>query len=186
MDDQPIEVRFRHRQGELARHMLRNMFHSQGWIWVLIAVLFILAAALVLLLALLDAPSTARMGTLVLSVGALAVLVLALTVAIARLNARRQLTSSKELSGELLYRFHQQGYEYKSEFATAQVAWGALHSAIERDDAFVLCPSKAHFVLLPKRGFADGAARRRFRRLLQESLGAKAQLRAGESRRKQQ
>ena len=181
MDDQPIEVRFCHRESELARHMLRNMFRSQGWIWALIGVLFALAAALLVLLSLIEAPSARRMSNLVLGVAALAALVLALTAAVARLNARRQLTTSKELSGELRYRFHKQTYEYKSEFAAAQVRWAALHSAIERDDAFVLFPSKAHFVLLPKRGFSNDGALHRFRRLLEEVLGGKAQLRSSGS-----
>ena len=171
-----IEVRFRHCEKELARHTLRNLFRGQGWIWTLIAALFVFAVALVLLLILLDDPIAGRMSAVLLGVGLLAVLVLALTAVLARVNARRLLGSSKELSGELLYHFHKEGYEYSSEFSSAHVVWGALHSAIECDDAFLLFPSKVHFVLLPKRGFADATALRGFRELLRESLGTKAQL----------
>ena len=118
------------------------------------------------------------MSVILLGVALLAAFVVALTAVLARVNARRLLRSSKELSGELYYCFHRTGYQYETGLSSAQVAWGALHSAIERDDAFLLFPSEAHFVLLPKRGFADGTALRAFRELLRESLGTKAQLAA--------
>ncbi len=177
-DDQPVEVRFRHNQRELARHMLRNMFRDQGWIWRLVAVLFLLAGALVLLLAWLGDPSAKLMGFLLLGVAALAVLVLAMTVLIARTQARRVLSTSRELAGELIYRFYRWGFAYESAVASARVEWGALHKAIEREDAFVLFPSSGQFVLLPKRGFPDAAAQQKFGESLREAIGSKARLRA--------
>ncbi|MCP5114320.1 MAG: hypothetical protein GY953_26110, partial [bacterium] len=103
-DDQPIEVRFRHNQRELARHMLRNLFRDQGWIWRLIAGLFLLAGALVLLLAWLGDPSAKSMGLSLLGIAAFAVLALAIMILVARTQARRLVSTSRELAGELIYR----------------------------------------------------------------------------------
>ena len=168
-----IEVRFRHAPDELGRHTLRNLFRQHGWIWVAIVALWVLAAALVALLGFLGSPDTWRMGALLGVVGGLAVVVLALTVVMVRVNARRTLSSSKELAGELRYEFGRDSFRYESDYSSATVIWDALHSAVERDDAFLLFPSKQHFTLLPKRGFTDGTDLEHFRTLLKQTLGSR-------------
>ncbi len=93
-----------------------------------------------------------------------------------RRRARKQLSSSRELSGEATYEFSDTGFDTRTHFSSSTSTWEALHGARESREAFIFYRSNASFHIVPKRTFKSPGDIDALREIIRSRVSGKVKL----------
>ena len=158
-----IEVAYRPEYRDFLRVTLRWIFRKFWFIYA-----FMIFIALMMIFYALTIRRIEGLFSLIVPFG-----MLTLLTSSAFLSARRSIKSLKQ---GVRYLFSPEAVEVRGPEVEAKFGWSNYHSIKETSDDFILSPTRNALIPFPKRLFRDDTEIRRFRDLVRDAMGDKAQL----------
>lgn len=103
----------------------------------------------------------------------MAVLYVVILVGAPYLMARKNLSTSKNLKGEIQFVFTDSGFEMTTPIGRGQLDWPAVYQAVEAGNYFYLYLSHFIYHLIPKRSFRDQEQLEQFKALVRNKVEGK-------------